>query len=412
MAFSKGCELIKNWKENTVYISLMQLTLLGVNFFLITIISREYGAEIYGEYAASKSLSVLIGTATVLSLALVVTKLRAQNVYFKKSIFSNSYFLVLRNLSVALAVIFPLTILFGRDYPISAIFLIGFVFNEMIHIALAYFQAEGNFVITSKQIIVRTVLYGFGAWFIVINGLQIIWVVIYQSAILFVFFLVAHFSIPKTEKIRHKDQEKSTRKELTNSGRKMVLTTFSSALISELDIVLLGLFYFGPALGVLAWSRRILEIIFQLLAASLDILFPELSRAKDKNEIQNIRDRLKRVFFFSFIIPITFYLLRDTAGDILVSLLGEDFREVSFQTSLILFSLPLMVWSRINIIFSRALGFEVNITKIIISASIISYLVYFLLHNLNISNPAILSIITSQTLISIVTSYSFRKSNA
>jgi O-antigen/teichoic acid export membrane protein len=228
---------------------------------------------------------------------------------------------------------------------------------------------------------------------------------------LFVFFLVAHFSVPKTEKIKYKDVEKSTRKELTNSGRKMVLTTFSSALISELDIVLLGLFYFGPALGVLAWSRRILEIIFQLLAASLDILFPELSRAKDKNEIQNIRDRLKRVFFFSFIIPITFYLLRDTAGNILVSLLGEDFREVSSQTSLILFSLPLMVWSRINIIFSRALGFEVNITKIIISASIISYLVYFSLHNLNISNPAILSIITSQTIISIVTSYSFRKSN-
>ena len=192
----------------------------------------------------------------------------------------------------------------------------------------------------------------------------------------------------------------------------MVLTTFSSAVISELDIVLIGLFYFCPALGVLAWSRRLLEIIFQLLAASLDILFPELSRAKDKNEIQNIRDRLKRVFFFSFIIPVTFYLLRDTAGDILVSLLGEDFREVSSQTSLILFSLPLMVWSRINIIFSRALGFEVNITKIIISASIISYLVYFSLHNLNISNPAILSIITSQTIISIVTSYSFRKSNA
>ena len=390
----------------------MQLTLLGVNFFLITIISREYGAEIYGEYAASKSLSVLIGTATVLSLALVVTKLQAQNVYFKKSLFSNSYFLVLINLSLALAIIFPLTILFGRDYPLSAIFLIGFVFNEMIHIALAYFQADGNFVTTSKQIIVRTVLYGFGAWFIVINGLHIIWVVIYQSVILFVFFLVAHFSIPKTEIIKDKDQEKSTRKELNNSGRKMVLTTFSSALISELDIVLLGLFYFGPALGVLAWSRRILEIIFQLLAASLDILFPELSRAKDKNEIQSIRDRLKRVFFFSFIIPVTFYLLRDTAGDILVSLLGEDFREVSSQTSLILFSLPLMVWSRINIIFSRALGFEVNITKIIISASIISYLVYFSLHNLNISNPAILSIITSQTIISIVTSYSFRKSNA
>ena len=388
----------------------MQLTLLGVNFFLITIISREYGAEIYGEYAASKSLSVLIGTATVLSLALVVTKLRAQNVDFKRSLFTTSYFLVLRNLSLALLAIFPLTILLGRDYPITAIFLMGFVFNEMIHIAFAYFQADGNFIITSKQIIIRTILYGIGSWLVIFNGLQIIWVVVYQSAILLAFFLVAHFYIPKTEKTRDIDQDKSTRKELNKSGRRMVLTTFSSALISELDIVLLGLFYFGPALGVLAWSRRILEIIFQLLAASLDILFPELSKAKEKNEIENIRARLKKVFFLSFIIPITFYLLRDTAGNFLVSLLGEEFREVSFQTSLILFSLPLMVWSRINIIFSRALGFEVNITKIIISGSAISYLVYFALHNLNISNPAIFSIIISQTIISIVTSYSFRKS--
>ena len=291
-------------------------------------------------------------------------------------------------------------------------FLVGFIFNEMIHIAMAYFQADGNFVITSKQIIIRTILYGFGAWIIVVNRLEIIWVVIYQVVILFVFFLIAHYYIPKTERNRGSDIDKSTREELNNSGRKMVLTTFSSALISELDIVLLGLFYFGPALGVLAWSRRILEIIFQLLAASLDILFPELSRAKDKDEIQNIRQRLKKVFFISFIIPVTFYLLRDTAGNIFVSLLGEDFREVSFQTSLILFSLPLMVWSRINIIFSRALGFEVNITKIIVLGSLISYFVYFILHNLNISNPAILSIFTSQIIISMLTSNSFRKSYA
>ena len=60
MAYEQEIKLIKNWKKNTFYISIMQLTLLVVNFFLITIISREYGAEIYGEYASSKSLSVLI----------------------------------------------------------------------------------------------------------------------------------------------------------------------------------------------------------------------------------------------------------------------------------------------------------------------------------------------------------------
>ena len=408
MAHDKGCELIRNWKENTVYISLMQLTLLVVNFFLITIISRIYGAEIYGEYASAKSLSVLIGTAVVLSLALVVTKGRAQNLEYSKEIFYSSYYLVIRNLLVSLVFLIPITIIFGRDYSMTSLFLVGFVFNEMIHIALAYYQAQGNFVITSKQILVRTVLYGLGAWLIVSQGFSIIWVIVYQAVILFIFFIIAHLYIPKKELTNNTSKE--TRSKLTKSGRKMVLTSFSSALISELDIVLLGLFYSGTLLGVLAWSRRILEIIFQLLAASLDIIFPELSKAKNKDEVSAIRVRLRKVFIFSFSIPILFFLLKGVAGDIFVSLLGNDFSDVSTYASSILFCLPVMVWSRINIIFSRALNFEINITKAISIGAVFSYVVYFLMHRIGY-NPAVLSIIISQVLIAALTTYSFRKSN-
>jgi len=408
MAYDKGCELIRNWKENTVYISLMQLTLLVVNFFLITIISRIYGAEIYGEYASAKSLSVLIGTAVVLSLALVVTKGRAQNIEYSNEIFYNSYYLVIRNLLVSLVFLIPITIIFGRDYSMTSLFLVGFVFNEMIHIALAYYQAQGNFVITSKQILVRTVLYGLGAWLIVSQGFSIIWVIVYQAVILFIFFIIAHLYIPKNE--LNNNTSKETRSKLTKSGRKMVLTSFSSALISELDIVLLGLFYSGTLLGVLAWSRRILEIIFQLLAASLDIIFPELSKAKNKDEVSAIRARLRKVFMFSFSIPILFFLLKGVAGDIFVSLLGNDFSDVSTYASSILFCLPVMVWSRINIIFSRALNFEINITKSISIGALFSYGVYFLMHSIGY-NPAVLSILISQVLFAILTTYSFRKSN-
>ena len=410
MAFDEGCELIKNWKENTVYISLMQLTLLIVNFFLITIISREYGAGIYGEYASSKSLSVLIGTAIVLSLALVTTKARASNASFSKNIFFNSYYLVIRNLVGALVLLVPIVVVLGRDYIMTSLFLIGFVFNEMVHIALAYFQSQGNFVISSKQILIRTILYGLGAWFIVFNRYPIEFVIIYQVLILFVFFLVAHYSIP-TDDVgdRISDDNQETRNELTKSGKKMVLTTFSSALISELDIVLLGLFYSGSLLGVLAWSRRILEIIFQLLAASLDILFPELSKAKDTESVTDIRLRLRKVFVFSFSIPILFFLLKDVAGSILVNLLGTEFKDVSEYTSLILFCLPLMVWSRINIIFSRALNFEINLTKTISIGAILSYGVYFIMHNIGF-NPAVSSIIISQVLIALLTTYSYRRS--
>ena len=388
----------------------MQVTLLVVNFFLITIISREYGASVYGEYASSKSLSVLIGTASVISLALVTTKVRAQKVDYSNSVFSNSYYLVLRNLIFSLAILFPLTLLLGRNYLWTSLFLIGYIFNEMIHIALAYYQANGNFVISSKQILVRTVIYGVGAWLIVFNGFPILYVILYQVFLFCIFFYVAHLSIPKKETIDENSDSKEVRKKLSKSGRKMVTTTFSAALISELDIVLLGLFYGGPLLGVLAWSRRILEGIFQLIGASLDIIFPELSRVNDRNEISIIRKRLRKVFLFSFIIPIGFFFTRDIAGSIFINLLGTEFEDVAKNTSAILFCLPLMIWSRINIIFSRALSFELTLTKTVLFGSLLSYIVYFSLHKIGY-NPAVLSIIISQFLIAALTTYSFRRSN-
>ena len=389
----------------------MQITLLVVNFFLITIISREYGAAIYGEYASSKSLSVLIGTASVLSLALVTTKVRAQNLDYSKSVFSNSYFLVLRNLIFSLVLLFPISYLLGRNYLWTSIFLVGYIFNEMIHIALAYYQAKGNFVISSKQILIRTLFYGIGAWFIVFNGFSILWVIIFQTLIFFIFFLVAHFYIPKTELNYDSENNKETRSELTKSGKKMVTTTFSAVLISELDIVLLGLFYSGPLLGVLALSRRLLEALFQFVGASLDMIFPQLSKAKNKNEVSELRVRLRKVFIFSFSIPILFYLFKDVAQGIFTNILGNEFNELANITSSILFCLPLMIWSRINIIYSRALNFELNITKTISIGAICSYLIYYLMHEIGY-NPAVLSIIFSQVLIAILTTYSFKKSYA
>ncbi len=409
MAFKQEFKLIKNWKKNTFYISVMQLTLLLVNFFLITIISREYGAETYGEYASSKSLAVLIGTAIVMSLALVVTKALAQNNKDSKLLFVNSYYIITRNFLITLIILFPITFLFQRDLSMTTLFLIGFVFNEMIHVALAFFQARGDFVTSSKQIFVRTVIYGICAWIIVLQGFSIISLIFFQVFMLGLFFIIAHISIPKNEKLFKTKSTPHVKNNLQKSGKKMVLTTFSSALISELDIVLLGLFYSGSVLGVLAWSRRILEIIFQLLAASLDILFPELSKANEKSEVKLIRSRLIKVFFASFLIPITYFLFKDFGNTVFITLLGQEFDMVSEYTYQILICIPLMVWSRINIIFSRALNFEINLTKTIIFGAILSYGTYFTMHVIG-NNPAVLSIIISQVIIAVLTTYSFRKS--
>ena len=402
--------MVKNWKQNTVYISIMQFTLLVVNFFLITIISRVYGAEMYGEYASSKSLSVLIGTAAAMSIALVVTKMLAQNNPNSKELFQNAYSLIIRNLLFALVILVPIALLFNRNLSMTALFLLGFIFNEMIHIALAYYQAKGDFVTSSKQIILRTIIYGVGASVLILQDFSIYSIIIFQVLTLITFFIVAHVSIPKKDNNFTFESEKHVKDEIQGSGKKMVLTTFSSALISELDIVLLGLFYAGPTLGVLAWSRRILEIIFQLLAASLDILFPELAKAQSSKDVNDVRSKLRKVFLFSFSIPILFFIFRGFAGDIFTSLLGVEFVDVSSYTSWIMFALPVMVWSRINIIFSRALNFEIRLTKSVLFGSCASIAIYYLMHYIGF-NPAILSIVISQILISTLTTYSFKRSH-
>jgi len=401
--------MFKKWKKNTLYISLMQLTLLFVNFILITLISREYGAEIYGEYASSKSLAVLVGTATVLSLALVVTQLLARNDIDSPSLQSNAYLIIVRNSSLVIFLLVPLSMLFYRDTTMTILFFLAFVTNELIHIALGFFQSQGDFVTSSKHILLRTVLYGVGAYIIIANKLSIYNVIIFQILLLLIFFAVAIKSIPKLEIELFGKKSKQVFKKLEGSGRKMVLTTFSSALISELDILLLGLFYSGPLLGVLAWSRRILEIIFQIIAASLDILFPELSKNNKKDNVINIRKQLRKFLLFTFSVPILFLIFRDVADKIFINILGSEFTNLSSYTAQLLFCLPLMIWSRINIIFSRSLNFEANLTKMIAVGTFLSIMSYYIIHFINF-NPAIVSIFISQFIFASISNYSFKKS--
>jgi len=392
--------MFKTWKKNTLYISLMQIILLIVNFFLITIISREYGAEIYGEYASAKSLSVLLGTAIVLSLALVVTRTSSNIEKFDKNLFYTTYKTIIRNTILASILVIPLSAIFGRNYIYVFIFLLGFVFNEMLHVALAFHQSKGDFVISSKQIIFRTVIYGIGGWLIIYFQYSIFWVIVFQTLLLLIFYFVANNSLPKEES---NTDNTYTSKELRKSGRKMVLTTLSAALISELDIVILGVFYSGPILGVLAWSRRILEGLHQLVGASLDIVFPEISKLKNISEINEIRNKLKLVILVSLLIPLLYLVLENAANNIFINVLGTEFIDLASIFRVVIFSLPFMLWSRVNIIFARAMHFEINLFKVVITAAAISYLIYFFISQYNLFSPEI-GILSSQITFSLLTS--------
>jgi len=387
----------------------MQMILLIVNLLIITLISRNYGAEVYGEYATAKSFSVLIGTAAVLSLALVVTRDRAKNQDSDLIIFATSYRVVFENLLIAILVIIPTSFILNRNLRMSLLFLFSFVINELIHIALAYFQSKGDFITSSKQIIYRTLAYGTGSIFILSYKISILYFLYFQVFLLFVSFLYAHYSIPEKNKLIVLKDKENNKKHLRHSGKRMVLTTFSSALISEFDILILALFYNGSMLGVLAWTRRILEILFQIIAASLDIIFPELSKETNSNRILNIRKKLLTFSVLLFSIPLIYYFFVDLGSELFTLLLGTEFKDVSKFTFQVLFALPLMVWSRVNIIYARALNYELRITKAIFFTCFLSFGIYYFLNSDEYNFP-IISIIMSQFLLAIISTISIRKS--
>ena len=115
--------------------------------------------------------------------------------------------------------------------------------------------------------------------------------------------------------MNYNNTNKETRTELTKSEKNGINKFFKCTYL-RIRHSSTRAFYSGSLLGILAWSRRILEIIFQLLAASLDIIFPELSKAKNKDEVTEIRTRLRKVFIFSFFHSILFFLVKGLAGDI------------------------------------------------------------------------------------------------
>ena len=184
----------------------------------------------------------------------------------------------------------------------------------------------------------------------------------------------------------------------------MVLTTFSAALLSELDIVILGVFYSGPILGVLAWSKRILEGLYQLVGASLDIVFPEISKLNDTEEISGVRRKLRIVILISLLIPVTYILLENVAKNVFINVLGSEFENLASIFSVVIFSLPFMLWSRINIIFARAMHYEVDLFKIIIAAASSSFLLYFINDTYNYFAIEY-GILGSQILFSLFTSF-------
>ena len=105
----------------------------------------------------------------------------------------------------------------------------------------------------------------------------------------------------------------------------------------------------------------------------------------------------------SLFIPLLYLVLENAANNIFINVLGTEFIHLASIFRVVIFSLPFMLWSRVNIIFARAMHFEINLFKVVITAAAISYLIYFFISQYNLFSPEF-GILSSQITFSLFTS--------
>ena len=265
------------------------------------------------------------------------------------------------------------------NYLFAAGFFITYALIELRNILYSHYHAQSNFSYTSKIGIVSVAVYTLGCAFIAINSYPLIYIVYLQLfvVLLSIFYVIKFLNI----KLFNENEYKSKSK-VEQESKKMVLTSASLIVMSEIEIVFLSFFTQGKLLGLLALTRRLLEIGSQTFSSLLDIAYPKLTK-----NIKNLKTINRYVYLISlllFVIPIILFLDFSFVQIIFEYFVGEEFVEVLRFLPGAFLSLPFMFRVRANIIIARSLYIEKKISFYILISSFLILIFYLVNYRLEV----------------------------
>lgn len=358
-------ELFSGIFKNTLWLSLSQVGSKILTFFILILVARLLGPEIYGKFAFAFSFALLFSLVADLGLSNLITREIAQKKEKAREITSISLalkiilslgYLLFFGIFIQLLPFSPLT---RRILWFAGIYTVSLSFSEFIGSTFYGFermQYQALMRIGGRALILVLLFFAyFKKWGVVeVAGIWCLGVGI--EVILGLFVLFSKFFFPRLK------LSLSLIKEVLKESLPFALTTLFVTIYFRTDTVMLSLIKGDLPTGWYNASYRIMEafgFIPGILSLASYPVFSKLAKEKEK-----IKALLFRVNFLSLIfgIPVALGGLV-LARDAVLFLYGKEFEPSSLSLRVLLFSSIFMFLSLPLSTLLNALGRQRKVMK-------------------------------------------------
>lgn len=359
--------------KNAISLYFLQATLIFSNFVTIYFISNNYSPEIYAIYSTNKSLATIFAIIGSMGISFVSIKLLNSSNLPNSEIISTSLRVQFKYVVISLLFLTIFIEVFDFNYLFSIGLFFTYTLIETRNILYSYYHSNSNFSYTSNIGIFSVLIYTFVCSVIAINKMPIIYIVIFQFLIVLssIVFVYLNLEISLGKFINN-----SSKLKVENLSKKMVLTSASLIVISEIEIVILSFFTNGKLLGLLALTRRLLEIGNQTFSSILDIIYPKLNQ--NSGSLKTINKKINLLTASLIAIPAVLYQNFQFIDNFFMFFVGEEFEDIIHLLPGAFLSLPFMFRVRGNIIIARSLNLEKKISLFILLANLLVFFVYYI----------------------------------
>ena len=328
--------------KNTIWLFSERAFRLGINFFVVILLTRHLGPEKYGLLSYSQSLIGIFLAFSSLGLDVILVRELAKNKKDSDVILGTAFILKLS--ASALSIFF---VLFANMYAqdrnsaiLTNIIVFSVLFQSLSLGLETYFQANvlskltstSNMLVTFISSIIKICFIYFEvdlvyfACLLVFDGFLILAGYVYFYLRLHSSFLGWRFS-------------RRTAVYLLKSGWPMLLVSMAVYLYTKVDIVMIKHLSGAESVGIYRAALNVIEIFFFIPLLVTQSVFPKLVEVKQKNEEAYFR-LLERLYSYLTWIAIPIVMGIFIFSDLIVDVLyGEKYSGVSIILSVLCFTI-------------------------------------------------------------------------
>ena len=362
----------QKFTKNIIYIAIITIALALQKFFLIPILTKNLGTELYGVW--TNIINTVLLLCAVGSIGMGPTIVRFFSGENDKKKISKDFLLIFIFVFFSTTLLSVLCYLFSSTIALYILQNINYAFLIKISCILIILESWNAIIITLYKALklfkTYTYIYVsyaiaelFFFWYILSNNLGLISLII-ASIILKALLVIVGLSITKLKLGLYMPTTKRIKTYLLY-GLPLTLTPFYNWVIRVSDQYIIGFFYGAKQIGIYSLHYSLAFLLFNLTYIALFVLSPTITRFWEENKLQELREfmNFSYKYIMMLLIPsiIGYFVLYD---GVIINIATSEF----ISTNILLLVLAL------TIIFASIYSLSQNILFLLKKTKIINYI--------------------------------------